>query len=186
MRYAYIIASVLAGLCVYLGFGVAWWGISVMALLFLPAVWLDRPSRVAVGVYIPAVLLVQLFKLPGFEPFIWLAFGATWVYVAWVVARAGAMAPAFLYLMSAMCYPTGRIITNVEFSASNAGFPYLLAANIFAILALVVAGLRGAFITRNIGTYGGVGLGRYIGFSLRAIMRLMGFEVSKKTGGIQK
>lgn len=144
MHRPYVIACLAASLVVYGAFMVPWVSIMLLAVLLLPVTLGSVKSRWAVGLYIPAVLLVQLFKFEDApDPLLWISFAGFWVGMAALLRWLGAHHFCItMYTLSGLSYFFGRM-AGAEFSATSTGFPYLLAANIFAIIAILYAGWRG-------------------------------------------
>lgn len=173
MRFAYIGICFAACCGVYVLSGVAWSAMVLLSILLLAIAWHDRKSR-AVLMYIGAALLfVQLWMMAGLGESTWIAFFATWVAVSWAMWRRSGVHnwPSIaLCVFSALAYLFGRI-SGADFAPTPTGFPYLLAGNVFVILAIVVAGARGALFSGDMAggywTSGGSGLGSDFGVSTR-------------------
>jgi hypothetical protein len=134
----------------------------LLAALVLPVTWPNPKSKWAVGLYIPAVLFVQLFP-KYIDPYdLWIAFAVFWVGFATVQRALGSyVIPMACYTLSGLTYFFGWV-AGAEFSATYTGYPYLLAANIFAIVAILYAGWRGGILIGDMGVFRGawpMGLG---------------------------
>ena len=94
MHRPYVIACLAASLVVYGAFMVPWVSIMLLAVLLLPVTLGSVKSRWAVGLYIPAVLLVQLFKFEDApDPLLWISFAGFWVGMAALLRWLGRGAP---------------------------------------------------------------------------------------------
>lgn len=172
MAIAYVIAALAVSVAHYAAFWVPWHSILLFAVLVAPVAWASPKSRWAVGVYIPAILLVQLLKGSIPVDYLWVSFAGYWSLFCFVIYRLGSSAVlTSLFIMSSFPYFMGRMM-GAEFSAESTGFPYLLASNVFAIIAILVAGMQGANHIRNTSSSyrhsGSSWMGFYFGRNYRA------------------
>lgn len=188
MAFVYVIAALAASTAHYMAFWVPWHSILLFAVLVAPVAWANPKSRWAVGVYIPAVLLVQIFKASFHPDYLWVSFAAYWVaFSALILKLKSSPVIVSLHVFSALSYFAGKM-AGAEFSATSTGFPYLLSANIFAIIAILYAGWLGGISIRNMGTHSRTwGLVRYLGWgggdSYRNHRGALDNEEAQKVGG---
>ena len=152
----YIIACFLVGISCFALTSMAWLSMVVLAALLLPMVWPHKSSRVALISIFATLLFVQVWIASDMGGATWLAFSATWISLATFLFKKcdkDMFVTVCFCILSALTYFFGRT-SGAEFSATSTGFPYLLAANIFAIIAILYAGWRGGISLQHMGTTG--------------------------------
>lgn len=148
--------------------GPPWWPIYLGITLALAVLNRRRSDLLLIAL---GLIIVQLWKMIPIGEMIWICFSATWVGIAGLmVAKPDAVlrqsvATCALTLVSAMCYPAGRMI-GAEFSA---GDPMWMSPLFWADMALIAAifnaGGRGlvsisANIARRVADVGKLRMGR--------------------------
>lgn len=123
--------------------GPPWWPVYLAITIALAAVNLRRRDAFFPLVWIAVGLLaVQVWKVVPLGGVVWVAFAATWVCIAGAIQR-HSVTTCVLTLISAMCYPAGRLL-GAEFAAGNPawGSP-LFWADLALVAAIFYAGGRG-------------------------------------------
>lgn len=126
------------------GWHIGWWPV-YLAISAALAVISEGRQRAALLWIIFGLLAVQVWKVIELGDMIWVAFAATWVFVAGAIWRHSATICA-LTLLSVMCYAVGRM----NGAAFAAGDPVWVSPLFWADMALVAA----------ISTAGGRGVSR--------------------------